>query len=188
LARFNSGGATGGAPTPPLVPWILLDTHVALGIESSYTFTPTTPIDIDDFSELVILIAGVPTLALAMELAINSVVTNYFDDGSSIKAGVETLVNNDSQTQWQIATTNAISIVNAEFFIEVHIILPNTVQNRERIDCWSMVLSGATILESLGHTLTTPDIVELVDLKFTTSTSTWKAGTTFKTYGVKNNP
>ncbi len=101
----------------------LLDKYTTGATETDHTFTFPAE-TFDKTSELVLIMDGAATGALAVEIRINGLSTNqYFYDGSYIIAGAETLINGDSQDEWQVASASIITGANFVIKGQVHISL-----------------------------------------------------------------
>lgn len=91
---------------PPVVLVSSLGDYIAPAPESSHVFN-FAAVDYDDDSIIVIDFDLTATLQFALGLRINGVAgNNYFTDGRRISAGVETIIDLNSQNTIQIGSTS----------------------------------------------------------------------------------
>ncbi len=157
---------------------VLLDDHLATGTESTYTYTSTLNMK-TKYAAIHIYITGAPTATLEMHLKINgntdydSIVTN--NDSGTITGAL--LV---AQGQFPLLTSGYIDTADLPFLINLIITFDDS-SDHFLIDCTgSAPHEGVAITK--GADQSTDTII--TSLVFTTSTSTWKAGTRIITYGI----
>lgn len=169
--------------TPTTVYLELLDHHIALGNESSYVFTPGTPLNIQTkYSKIVLFFSGVNTATLAMQVKINGI-TNYaysklLADTSTVSTGLNTL-----QTTFEVIGTELIDGPSAFFAGD--------------LELWSLQSAGSTnrcMIKSNGWTEHegqqsckgdpgTGNTTTITSIELLTSTSDWQTNTELWIYG-----
>jgi len=165
-----------------LISMVILGTHEALIAESSHTFS-FPAIDFDSISHLVLEIDGSATAALAIQVRINALATNYNNQGRRIAAGVETFINTVAQTAWTVATNLLITGATSGFNIICKIIsFKGSPDNQPAIfaDATGPVHANETMVGSQGASTTS-----ITDVVIRTSVSSWRIGTRMTLYSVR---
>lgn len=159
---------------------VLLDSHVALSTEASYTFTPSVAIPLSTYSKLLILFSIRLTASLAIGLQINGITADaYFTAGSRMSGTALTHIANDQQVSWRISdTTLGAASGNVNGKIELDI----TNGAADGYTYYSKAQKLAIVNEFWGYK--TAAITEIDALTLIASTSTFAAGTSISTYGV----
>lgn len=185
MGRFTGGGQVGAGAPPTTLVYTRLDSHIAVGTEASYKFTPASPLLASDFSDIVTVIAIRPTATLALRARYNSVTTADFNtSGARVIAGVETLIGLANQTNgWEILDS-AINPTGGEASCVVH--FPPQDTNTNRFTCWasSAGFDGGGWMGGWSH----PPPSEAEDfesIEIIATASTWAIGTKIDTYGVR---
>jgi len=162
----------------------LLDHHIATGTESSYTFTPSSALDIQStYGKIIIFFSGVNTATLAMQVKIDSIASYDYSKLLADTSTVSTALTTGAST-FEVIGTELID-GNSAFFSGC-------------LELWSFQTSGATdrcMIKSSGwtahegqqHTYGIPatgDTETIANIEVLTSTSTWTANTEIFIYGV----
>ena len=161
-----------------------LDHHIATGTESTYTYTPGTPLNIQTtYSKIIVFFSGVNTASLAMQVKINGLTTyNYsklLADTSTVSTALHT-----AESTFEVIGTELIDISSAFFAGELTL--------------WSLQSAGATdrcMIKSVGWTehegnqqnFGAPgggNTTTITSIEVLTSTSTWQTNTEIWIYGV----
>jgi len=160
--------------------WTVLGDYEAASAEASHEFTFSS-IDFDDISKLVLVIDGGSTAALALQLRINTIVTNtYYTDGRLIEGGTETIIDLNTQVAAQIISANLLDAAR-EFVGTIDIYSSKTIG---RCSMHSMMGSPTKLGNEVVSNILTDIISALTAVEVRTSTSTWKIGTRFTLYSV----
>jgi len=161
-----------------------LDHHIATGTESTYTYTPGTPLNIQTtYSKIIVFFSGVNTASLAMQVKINGL-TNYaysklLADTSTVSTALHT-----AQTTFEVIGTELIDGPSAFFAGD--------------LELWSLQSAGSTnrcMIKSNGWTEHegqqtskgdpgTGNTTTITSIEVLTSTSTWQQNTEIWIYGV----
>jgi len=184
LARFNSGGASGGGVTPTTHTLERLDNHDAAGVEATYTFTPATPLDDETYSSIMIVVSGEVTAALALEMKINGLAALYSMQKFTVIAGTVTGIAQVSTPEFEIVSAALLNIPTRKFSVIAYLMMGSPAFANPRIT--GMFAAKA----DLGYTAgtlrnTTNGEDEITSITWQTSVSTWIAGTTIDTYGIR---
>ena len=159
----------------------LLDDHLAAGVESSYTFTPTVPLDIVDYSKFVVEISGDSSAAFDLRTVINGVggtANNSIGGQFNAMLGL----NFANAPYWTVASSALITAASKTFVVTLDIML--TDSGTQDIQGLSRATSTTGLSQWLGHLIFTA-ATTLTSIKVQTSTSTWKAGSRITIYGVR---
>ena len=164
----------------------LLDTHEATGTESTYTFTPTTPIDLaDEYEEVFVIAKGKTSASLAIDFKVNGI-TEYHTTINNNLLGTLTGIHLGSALNAELQSATNIN-VGRGFNLNLHI-------SKELVDGsssgynyygFSNVSTRALTTFAGGTILNTETTISSIQLF--TSASTWTAGTTINTYGLRKN-
>lgn len=160
--------------------WTLLDSHTATGTESSYTFTPSTALNLlTDYSAILVFCSFDNNAVLAYQVVLNGIVTAYVANGWRSDGTALTNISTGSSTSFQLLGTSAVlaepDIQHGMFEImldedqNAHITSKFHSNTREETMHGSRALAADTISS----------------IKVQVSTSTWKSGGIIDTYGVK---
>jgi len=162
----------------------LIDSHIALGSESTYTFTPATAIAGADVAEVIVEINGDSDAAfnLLMELN-NDASAQYFTDGRSIVGGVEGIIDINAATSGQLLGAS-IGGGNDTFHVKTIIYVPDASIANDIIE-WNTIGGSTLRIDERVHGLLSVVLNEINDFEWKTSASTWGVGTTIDTY-VRN--
>ncbi len=158
----------------------LLDNHLATGTESTYTYTPVTPLDMKTrYHELIILVRGKATAALTLNMLINAG-TNY--DQAFLDMDTTTVAGSIAVDLTVINLLGSSKIDGAVSFNCKAAITLNDAN-----DLFQIIIQGGASHEGLGFraiedqtSATTISTIQVV-----TSTSTWIAGTEITIYGIR---
>jgi len=175
-----------GGATPTTLNVEILDIHVAGGAESSYVFTPPSPLLSSKYMKFVVIGMGSITAAASIRVIINQDEnTAYTADGYRIAAGVETLLNLANQNQYEII--NSVILAAADFFAFEFTYYPSlTALSVGRAILMSkggtdLGIQELTALFHLTGGIDPSD--ELAEIEIETSASTWKTGSAFIVLG-----
>ena len=161
---------------------VLLDSHEATSTESTYTFTSTSSLDMEnDYSELIVLISGNATASLSLQLIINAIEGVAYSQ-TTLVADSTSVTHSDLAGQGKIEILNTALLDNPRAILcELHI--TGNPFNRDLMINGNNYALGEG-LNVLGGSMAEND--GLIDsLRIKTSTSTWSSGTQIITYGVK---
>jgi len=184
LGRFTGGGQVGAGAPPTTLIYELLDSHIAVAPEATYTFTPTTPLTIDDFKKFMIVISGDSTAAFALLMRFNGETGAFYSTfGYRIAGGAETIINLAAQTAWEVIQ-QAIIAANDSFWAAVEFSLPIAGINRVLPMTKGISEFGGGAHQVCGNKLTGAGRDTFTSITILTSASTWKTGTEIHTYGV----
>ncbi len=100
----------------------VLGDYEAASAEASKNFN-FTAVDFDDDSHVRLVIDCHATLINALRIQLNSVTSGYSYDGRRISAGTETLIDGNSQSGVEVASTSLLVSVNGAANIIVDIML-----------------------------------------------------------------
>ena len=161
-----------------------LDHHIATGNESTYTYTPGTPLNIQTtYSKIIVFFSGVNSASLAMQVKINGL-TNYsysklLADTSTVSTGL-----NSAQTTFEVIGTELIDISSAFFAGELTLWSLQSAGSTNRC----MIKSdGWTEHEGQQHSYGSPgtgNTTTITSIEVLTSTSTFQTNTEIWIYGV----
>jgi len=183
LGRFTGGGQVGAGAPPTTLIYELIDSHVAVGTESTYTFTPATAIDPDDVSAVIVRISGEASGAFNLELQINAETdTQYINDGFRLAAGVETILRAVTDS-WILASTSVIDAANINFAADIELKIPDSADSFPFPLAFAKAYSRNGVAE-WNALLLNKAHSEISAINIFTSASTWKAGTKIDTYQV----
>ena len=161
----------------------LLDIHIATGVESSYTFTPASPLLPADYQEFWVFIKGESTLAYDLQLILNGVTATYQYNGWRNSNGTSD-INDKGVNAAEYKIYNGImGGSNADFDGWIRIVVNGIAGSRPS---FHSVYSNSNDLthQRMWGTNSGTAATTLVTMKLETSTSTWKAGTSIRTYGI----
>ena len=164
--------------------WELIEDYEAGSAEASHTFT-FTALDMDDHSELVLIMDISPTVILNLQCQVNGhVAANYQDIGvSTAQGGLNTVIDNTNQTAATLISSATLGAGNRSAFCETHFGLTKAGTG-DNILFSSKSMGLLTIQEVTGHSLDSAK-TEISSIKILTSTSTWQTGTRMTLYKVK---
>jgi len=163
-----------------ITPYRVLADHIATGAESSFTFTPSTPLDFDDISKILVVIDGDSTGTGNLQFTVNGIVTVYMITGFTIASGVYS----------DLTSLNQASIVldglvaNQEFKANFTIHKgqggdDNEFGGEANVFLNANARTWISMNWSQGASLTT-----LSEIEVSMSASTWKTGTRITIYGL----
>lgn len=183
----GGGGGGPGATIPTVHLWDRLGDYEAAIAEASHVFN-FAAIDFDDDSILILVIDGSATLALALQLRINTIATaSYNTDGYFIRAGAQTLIDLNGQTTIEIGSATIINGVNRSFFGEVKIGL-NKSGTLDRPKTLSSLGTDSGSGTQVVNGLLDSAEASLTDIEVRTSVSTWQIGTRMTLYRIQRAP
>lgn len=184
MARFNSGGSSGGGAPATVLVFQRLDVHVAAAPESTYTFTPASPLTWDDWTKIIVLFSGETTATLQLQARINGLTSaNYFSNGVRMFAGAITAITQTSIGFWEILSATLISAFRqVRSTWEIQLTDP-LIANEGYVGSINagQILGGE--IRSIFQNVN--DVGPIDSLTTLTSTSTWKTGTVISTYGIR---
>lgn len=161
----------------------LLDSHVASGTESTYTYTPGTALTASDYSKFFIVIRGQMTLAFTLQLVLNGIVTTYQTNGwRNANATTDTNDKVVNGTEYKIHDSS-LGGTNADFEALIEIMINGIASNRPSFRSWCNDNTDLTNSRYWG-TISGTAVTTITSINIKASTSTWKAGTQIHTYGV----
>lgn len=162
-----------------------LDAHTAGDTESTYTFTPATALDEDDFSAVNVYFCGETSASLALQIKINALATAYFTTGSAWDiSGVITAVDINNASEGEIASTTIIDQARQVNAI-LEIMLEDPAGVDEHVLMFSKCNSSSQLQQRNYIARETAGLTDISSIETKTSTSTWKAGTKIDTFGIK---
>jgi len=166
--------------------WELLDNHVATGVEADYTFTPSSDLEADTYSKIIVIIQGECSGALALEMVLNGAnSTDHFSNGQRLVDGAATDINLAEADEFQIADATLLGGDTAVFFAQVQIpLLVGTSGSNGFRSTTNAGFNNASY-QNMAHTQGPGVLAPINSIKIQTSTSTWKAAAVITTYGVK---
>ena len=162
----------------------LLDTHEATGTESTYTYTPSTALDLGStYDEIIVIAKGKTSGSLAIDFKLNGL-TEYHTSINNNLLGTLTGIHLGSALNAELQSSTNIN-VGRGFNLNLHI-------SKELSDGGSIGynyygfsnVSTRALTTFAGGTIANTDTT-ISSIQLFTSNSTWKAGTTINTYGVK---
>lgn len=161
--------------------WAVLGDYEASIAEGSHNFN-FPAVDFNDDSELMLVIDIGVQEALNLGLQIDSITsTTYFTDGRRIDGGVETLLDINSATTIQLASSTLLSANNRQAFIIVHIGL-GKAGSGDRPRILSHATGGLNFMDELISGSNTSSQVSLTDITILTSIGNWHIGTRMTLY------
>lgn len=160
----------------------ILDNHEASGAEASYTFTPSSALTTDDYSEIIVLMDFEATATFALEMILNGVTSNYFSKGFRADGVALTNIAHNNQTEIQICSTTAAT-TNVPMFSKISIGMIDT--DAGDLAGFSTTGQGTGALYENMFFSKQAVTAEITSIKMQTSTSTWKIGSKITTYGRK---
>jgi len=178
---FDASGVYAEIPKASMV---LIEDYETTGAEASKVFT-FTAIDFEDVSELILLIDGAATAALAVQLRINTVVSaNYYDDGHRLTNSVETLIRNNAQTALTVASATMLAGAYG-FSSKSRIMLEKAQAAAAHFPIiYSEANSSNTYAWERYSSILNLNQTSISSVEVRTSTSTLKAGTRISLYKV----
>jgi len=185
LARFNSGGASGGG-APPVVPILeLLDRHEAAAPEATYTFTPAVALDSDTYSKIIVIINFQSTASFILQGLINGLATLYSSQRVRVNVGVVSGLSQVATTSWELASATLNQFAGADVAVELEFYLgTDAFPTNERQGgfvkamCFDVVEQGGLYQNTIPTT-------EISSITIQAASSTWRVGSTIITYGVR---
>ncbi len=156
---------------------VLLDTYKSPSTAATYTFTPNTPLTGTKYDHLIMHIVGGATAALALELILNAA-SGYEWDIIENDSTTVTATRNTSDTDIELISAGLIDTGGRAF--DVYIKLSFNLANSQIAFSWTGGAAGEGNVTGSGMLAATT----ITSINIATSTSTWKANTTIKTYGV----
>ena len=181
LLRTNSGATAPEWATIAQL-WSVLGDYEATSAEASHNFN-FTAVDFDDDSYLLLAVDGIATASFDLRIQFNTATTsNYFFDGRTIIAGTETLIDENTQTSAELASTGLITGADSIFGGAVKIFLGKGAAT-------DMIVAVTEFQSNqpgnqVGGILFNVDTSSITDVTIITSTSTWKIGTRMTLYRV----
>lgn len=181
--KIQANAVTKAKLATGLIPLEVLGDYEAASAESSHNFN-FTAVDFDDDSELILIIDIGVTGALNLQIRINGDAgNNYFMDGRRISGGSETILDQNSTSEPQIASSTLLSTANREAFIVVHIGLAKAGDLDRTAIIYDTQAIGNAMNEAGGIQNTTARS-SITDVLVRTSTNTWQIGTRMTLYKV----
>jgi len=172
-----------GAPPTSLV-FERLDVHLAAAPESTYTFTPATALDWDDYTRIIVQTSGLTTAALALQMQLNGIVISYFSQRLRSAAAALTALQQSNVAFWEILSSTALNAASRQFITITEIMLNDPAFANEGFLC--LMKGEALLTHEQGGGYNDENNVGPIDSITTfTSASTWAAGTLISTYGVR---
>jgi len=160
---------------------VQLATHEATSTESTTTLTFSATSEV--YSEIMIVIDGVITGALDLLMTYNDKTVNYY---TNLLTQASTTI-----TGYVLSNTSAWELINSEAlgtgFTFGGVVRIGMNENGDLYTGTSH-MAGGTVTNVIGEFGHPTGSADMTSLTFTTSTSTWKAGTRFTVYGVKITP
>ena len=166
--------------------WEILDNHTTTASGTTYTFTPSTALDFDTYSKIIVVIDFSLNATAAVLLRINgSSNANYYYGGVRQSASATTAFGATGQTSASLATATMLNddhsaVGTVEFYQGLSTGQLERVlwfSDIGRIDPGSMYEKQIGQLEEDNTTITSITVL--------LSTSSWRAGGHITTYGVK---
>lgn len=164
---------------------VLLDAYIASIAEGTHTFTPSTALKFEDYSEFIVLIHGQASASFILQMKING------DSGTkcgSIGSRFNTTYTGLSQlntSQYQLLTALLIGAGGDNFGGRISI---QTSDSRAgltpEVHALSHMYGTSVAYEVMAHNARGSANSDLASIEIKTSTSTWKIGTRISTYGV----
>lgn len=162
---------------------VLLAAHRAEVAESTKTFN-LADINSDKYSEITVKInQGEATASLELRAVINGLGTNYIQKGHSSIGGTVNGINITTGATLRLASTSIITgatTFNGEFTVK-----------KDGLGVWrggkTEFVGHAVGIEETGWSHAAATATKLSAITISTSTSTWKVGTTIEIFGVKRN-
>lgn len=149
--------------------------------EASHSFT-FTAVDFDDDSEVMIIIDGSVTAAAAIQVRINSEAgASYFQDGRRIASGVETLIDQNSENEFDVCSATMLQNGGDGFFAVIKISF-NKSGTLDRPRIISESVGGSVLANEQVSGMFNVATATLTDIVMRTSTSTWDIGTRITVY------
>jgi hypothetical protein len=171
----NSDGVHGS-----IVP---LARHIARVAESSHTFK-LFPIDPKKYSKIILEWSLEATASLSLELKLNAITSAYYISGNSNIGTTTANIDDPNTSEWILADSSLIlDIASREASGKVELFVRNLSPINFIYGISEAV--GATRgseLRGLSTNIGTPKIEDII---LETSTSTWKIGSRFNVYGIK---
>jgi len=162
--------------------WEILDFHEAASAESTYTFTPASPLSVDDYSAIAIFIDGETTASLILQLVINGLTTGNATRGFRTTGSGIVHISLLSQAQLQLLSSVAIASsyqIQGYCYVSIIDIGSKDVAAQSWFHATNN-LNQEFYSHNVGATETT-----YISFQIKTSTSTWKIGTKITIYGIK---
>ena len=162
---------------------VLLDSYEASGAQSTYTFTPTTSLDmVNTYSEIVVVGSLTCTAALGLDLTISGGTSHNYEVFSQIGtslAGSEST----SQASIPLATTALGTAANRDLIFEIHI--QGWDKGGQQLAAYqTKCSSGNNGVEMVNGGINTLNTMPITEIKIVTTASTWKDAGMITVYGV----
>ncbi len=149
------------------------------GTTKTFTFPA---IDFVQYSELILILSGGTTAALALLLQINgSGNAKYHTDGTQFVGGTETLINIDTATSGTICSAALLAGANENFYCRLRISL-SLAGSSDRPQAIVESSAGGSIGQERVGIVLTESHTDISSLTVLVSTSSWQAGTKFTLY------
>ena len=178
-----ANAAAGGSSTLEL-----LDFHEASGTESSYTFTPSSPLVMGNYTQVIIYYVLESSAGFALELLTNGDTANYYGNIIQINnAGTVSGSKYSALPQMTVASSTLNPSGN-NVQGEIHINVPNRgAFGLDYMQMWFRAFGDASGIGETGFGQNlNGDTVSITEIKLETSASTWKDDSYIAVYGVKN--
>ncbi len=159
---------------------VLLKEHIETSATATGLTWALTNATFSQYSHFLLIINGIKTATLQLNVKVNDVTGGHYDDGMTIIGGTETLIDNGAVNFWELMSIELSTDPN--FFIELTINSP-PITGAE-VMAFSRATSG-TGYEAKGHWLQAASAAGITDMVFAVSTSSWVLGTTFRLYGQR---
>jgi len=165
------------------IPFVVLDNYEAIVQENNHTFTPSSPLSWDDFSEFVIVIDGEQELNAQQRLFIswNAANTNYTTQLYRNVAGSITGFSALGQSNAEIIST---TIMLGEMKYGAEVRLRNEKSNG-RVTGFVIATTSTTgqELHHIGNTET--GVTSISEISVGISGGDWKVGSRISIYGIR---
>jgi hypothetical protein len=185
LVRVN-GAATAleyyTPATPSTVIWELLDEHTATGTESTYTFTPSPAVDLNDYQEVVSFFNGKFSDSLTLQAKFNGG-TEYHTTITKNLLGTITGIHNGSAAQIDLIDT-AINNAPRNCQCVLHITKAQINATSSPFCYYGVANSPARATQQYGGGTAVDGGDTVTSIEWLVDTSSWTANTTINTFGV----
>ena len=162
----------------------LLDTHEATGTESTYTYTPSTALDLENtYDEIIVIAKGKTSASMSLLLKINGLV-EYHTTLNSNTLGTLTGVHLGS-APYVVFIPSAMMNSGRGFNSNIHISKELSNTSSISLNYYGFANVSTRGLQTLAGGTIAVSSSDITSVQIFTSASTWIAGTTINTYGVK---
>ena len=168
--------------TPSTVIWELLDEHIASGTESTYTFTPSPAVDLNDYQEVVSFFNGKTSDSLTLQAKFNGG-TEYHTTITKNQLGTITGIHNGSATQIDLIDTG-INNAARNCQCVLHITKAQINATSSPFCYYGVANSPARATQQYGGGTANDGGDTITSIEWLVDTSTWTANTTISTFGI----